>query len=144
MSHKRTRARSLAVQAIYRWQVTGDNVGDIVTDFLTEQAASKFEVDYFRKLVSAVPANLDELDGFISPLLDRNVESVDLVERAVLRLGTYELWKNLEVPYRVVINEYVELAKVFGADQGHKYINGVLDKLAKSLRAIEIKSAGKR
>ena len=144
MSHKRTRARSQAVQAIYRWQVTGDNVGDIVNDFLTEQDNSKFEVDYFRNLVSAVPGNLDELDGFISPLLDRNVESVDLVERAVLRLGTYELWKNLEIPYRVVINEYVELAKIFGADQGHKYINGVLDKLAKSLRAVEVKAAAKR
>jgi len=144
VSHKRTRARSQAVQAIYRWQVTGDNVGDIVNDFLTEQDNSKFEVDYFRNLVSAVPGNLDELDGFISPLLDRNVESVDLVERAVLRLGTYELWKNLEIPYRVVINEYVELAKIFGADQGHKYINGVLDKLAKSLRAVEVKAAAKR
>ena len=144
MSHKRTRSRSLAVQAIYCWQVTGDNVGDIVNDFLTEQDTRKFEVDYFRNLVSAVPANLDELDGFISPLLDRNVESVDLVERAVLRLGTYELWKNLDVPYRVVINEYVELAKVFGADQGHKYINGVLDKSAQSLRAIEVKAARKR
>ncbi len=144
MSRKRTRSRSQAVQAIYRWQVTGDNVGDIVADFLTEQDNSKFEVDYFRSLVSSVPANLDELDGFISPLLDRNIESVDLVERAVLRLGTYELWKNLEVPYRVVINEYVELAKIFGADQGHKYINGVLDKLAKSLRAVEVKAAGKR
>lgn len=144
MSNKRTRARSLAVQAIYRWQVTGDNVGEIVSDFLAEQENGKFEADYFRSLVSAVPAKLDELDAYISPLLDRNIESVDLVERAVLRLGTYELWKNIEVPYRVVINEYVELAKVFGADQGHKYINGVLDKLAKSLRAIEVKATGKR
>jgi len=144
VSNKRTRSRSLAVQAIYRWQVTGDNVGDIVSDFLAEQDHKKFEVDYFRSLVSAVPARLDELDGFISPLLDRNIESVDLVERAVLRLGTYELWKNIEVPYKVVINEYVELAKIFGADQGHKYINGVLDKLAKSLRAIEVKATGKR
>ena len=140
MSRKRTLARSQAVQAIYRWQVTGDNVSDIVNDFLTEQDNGKFDVDYFRSLVSAVPGNLDELDKLISPLLDRNVESVDLVERAILRLGTYELWKNLDVPYRVVINEYVELAKVFGADQGHKYINGVLDNLAKSLRTIEVKA----
>lgn len=73
MSHKRTRSRSLAVQAIYRWQVTGDNVGDIVTDFLTEQDTSKFEVDYFRNLVSAVPANLDELDGFISRLYQKPI-----------------------------------------------------------------------
>ncbi len=144
MSHKRTRARSQAVQAIYRWQVTGDNVSDIVNDFLTDNDNRKFEVDYFRSLVNEVPANLDELDGFISPLLDRNVESVDLVERAVLRLGTYELWKNLQVPYRVVINEYVELAKVFGADQGHRYINGILDKLAKSLRADEVQAAARR
>lgn len=140
MSRQRTRARSQAVQAIYRWQVTGDNVTDIVTDFLTEESNGKLDVAYFRSLVSAVPGNLDELDKLISPLLDRNVESVDLVERAILRLGTYELWKSLDVPYRVVINEYVELAKTFGADQGHKYINGVLDNLAKSLRAIEVKA----
>lgn len=143
MSRKRSLARSHATQAVYQWQVTGENVSDIVNHFLTEQDSSQFEVGYFRELVMGVPQNLDELDEALTPLLDRPVESVDLVERAILRLGAYELAKHPEVPYRVVINEAVELAKTFGADKGHKYINGVLDKLAKSLRALEV-NAGKK
>ena len=143
MSRKRSLARSHATQAVYQWQVTGENVGDIVNHFLSEQDPNQFEVGYFRELVTGVPQNLDELDQALAPLLDRPVESVDLVERAILRLGAYELAKHPEIPYRVVINEAVELAKTFGADKGHKYINGVLDKLAKSLRALEV-GAGKK
>ncbi|WP_457668690.1 transcription antitermination factor NusB [Thiolapillus sp.] len=138
MSKKRSKARSLATQAIYQWQVAGANVGEIVESFLTEHQNSSFQVDYFRDLVSGVPAQVDLLDKHLQPLLDRPVEEVDLVERAILRLGAYELAKHPEVPYRVVINEWVELAKTFGADKGHRYINGVLDKLAHDLRAVEI------
>lgn len=143
MSKKRSLARSHATQAIYQWQVTGDSVTDVINHFLAEQNSKKFEVDYFRDLVNGVTANLDELDNMLTPLLDRAIESVDLVERAVLRLGAYELAKHPEVPYRVIINESVELAKIFGADQGHKYINGVLDKLATKLRAVEVASVRK-
>ncbi|WP_456406356.1 transcription antitermination factor NusB [Thiolapillus sp.] len=138
MSKKRSKARSLATQAIYQWQVAGANVGEIIEGFLTEHQNSSFQVDYFRDLVSGVPGQLDVLDKGLQPLLDRPVEEVDLVERAILRLGAYELLKHPEVPYRVVINEWVELAKTFGADKGHRYINGVLDKLAHELRAVEI------
>ena len=138
MSKKRTKARSFATQAIYQWQVSGDTIGEIVNSFLAEHQNSGFQVEYFRNLVTGVPTNLDTLDQGLTPLLDRPVEEVDLVERAILRLGAYELLKHPEVPYRVVINEWVELAKTFGADQGHRYINGVLDKLAKVLRPVEV------
>lgn len=138
MSKKRSRARRLATQALYQWQVTGDEVGGIVTHFLADNQDLAFETDYFRNLVSGVPAQLDKLDQALSPLLDRPVEEVDLVERAILRLGAFELMMQPDIPYRVVINEAVELAKTFGADMGHKYINGVLDKLAKRVRSVEV------
>ena len=140
MSRKRSRSRRLALQALYQWQVTGDDLGEIINHFLTENRDRKFEVDYFRDLVHGVPARLDELDGALKDHLDRPVEEVDLVERALLRLGTYELLAHPEVPYRVVINEAVELAKTFGAEQSHRYINGVLDKVARQLRPAETAS----
>lgn len=137
MSQKRSQARSHATQALYQWQVTGENVEEIIQHFLIEQDASKFDSGYFRALVNGVTGNLGQLDQALSPLLDRPIEQVDLVERAILRLGAYELAHCLEVPYRVVINESVELAKIYGADQSHKYVNGVLDKLAGKLRQAE-------
>ena len=138
MSRKRSKSRSLATQAIYQWQVTGDNIGEIINGFLAENPGADFQIDYFQDLVRGVTTQLDVLDDGLKPLLDRPVEEVDLVERAILRLGAYELLKHPEVPYRVVINEWVELAKIFGADKGHKYINGVLDKLAQALRPVEV------
>lgn len=140
MSRKRSQARHLAVQAIYQWQMAGQDIHDIVDQFLEEQDLKSFEIAYFQDLLSGVPTNLRELDDLLKPALDRAIESVDPVERAVLRLGVYELRFKTEVPYRVVINEAVELAKVFGAEQGHKYVNGVLDKVAKQVRAVEIKA----
>lgn len=140
MSEKRSQARRHAVQAIYQWQMAGENVGEIVNQFLEEQDLDGFEVPYFQDLLKGVPQHLSELDELLKPALDRAIESVDPVERAVLRLGTFELCYKPEVPYRVVINEAVELAKVFGAEQGHKYVNGVLDQVAKQVRSVEIKA----
>ncbi len=140
MSRKRSQARHLAVQAIYQWQMAGQDVHEIVDQFLEEQDLDSFEIPYFQDLLAGVPVNLRELDELLKPALDRAIESVDPVERAVLRLGVYELRFKPEVPYRVVINEAVELAKVFGAEQGHKYVNGVLDQVAKKVRAAEIKA----
>ena len=137
MSRKRHKARELALQALYQWQVTGQDLGDIVNQFLSGNDIRKFDVAYFQDLFRGVPTHLDELDAQLSPLLDRPVEQVDLVERAVLRLGAYELQHHVEVPFRVVINEAVDLAKSYGAEKGHRYINGVLDKLARSLRPSE-------
>ena len=142
MTGKRSRARHYAVQALYQWQMTGQNVSEIDHQFLAEQDVRTFEVAYFQDLVHGVPANLSALDDQLSPLLDRALASVDPVERAILRLGAYELMRHPEVPYRVAIDEAVELAKVFGAEQGHKYVNGVLDKMAKMVRPSEVGRAG--
>jgi N utilization substance protein B len=133
----RSMARSKALQAIYQWQVAGQSVSDIEAQFLTEEDMAGVEIAYFSLLLHEVPANLHQLDAQITPFLDRAIESVDPVERAVLRLGACELMMHPEVPYRVVINESVELAKIFGAEQGHKYVNGVLDKVARELRPTE-------
>ena len=137
MSRKRSRARHHAVQAIYQWQMTGQNIRDIQAQFLSEQDPKSFEITYFNALLHGVPTHLQELDSRLRPCLDRSIESVDPVERAILRLGAFELIHQPDVPYKVVINEAVELAKVFGAEQGHRYVNGVLDKLAREIRRTE-------
>ncbi len=134
MSRKRSRARSHAVQALYQWQVTGQDIATIVDQFLAAQDPRKFEVSYFRDLVHGVPGQVRRLDEALQPYLDRPMQQVDLVERAILRLAAYEFVQHPEIPYRVVINESVELAKTYGAEQGHRYVNGVLDKLARILR----------
>lgn len=139
MSKKRSKARHFAVQAIYQWQVAGQNIKDIRNQFVAEQNEKGFELAYFESLLHGVPAHLDQLDELLRPYLDRSIESVDPVERAILRLGAFELQYHPEVPYKVIINESVELSKLFGAEQGHKYVNGVLDKLAHQLRESEIK-----
>lgn len=138
MSKKRSKAREFAVQAIYQWQVSGNDIQDIVSQFLQEKKPKTFEADYFQDLLRGVATNLTELDEALTPYIDRDIEQVDLVERAILRMATYELLKHLEIPYRVVINEAVELTKIFGAEQAHKYVNGVIDKLAHKIRAIEV------
>ncbi|MEA3303340.1 MAG: transcription antitermination factor NusB [Pseudomonadota bacterium] len=137
---KRHRARRLALQALYQWQVTGDDLGEISAQFVAENDSDKYDIDYFRDLFQGVPTHLDELDSELQPLVDRDIERVDLVERAALRLGVYELLHHPEVPFRVVINESVELAKIFGADKGHRYVNGVLDKVSKKVRAVEVRA----
>jgi N utilization substance protein B len=138
MSQTRHKARRLATQALYTWQVAGQDLADIEAQYCTDLDMSKIDSEYFHELLHKVPARIEELDEHIAPLLDRGMEEVDGVERAILRLGCYELAYRLDVPYRVVINESVKLAKTFGADQSHKYINGILDGIAKKLRAAEM------
>ena len=144
MSRQRSRSRSLAIQALYQWQMAGQDVAAIINHFMLEQDAKKFDSDYFSELVHGVPARLNELDAALAPCIDRALESVDPVERAILRIGAYELMHRQDIPYRVVINEAVELAKSFGAEAGHKFVNGTLDKAAKSLREVEVKAAGRK
>lgn len=139
MSQTRTMARRCAVQALYQWQVTGQDVEEIYQQFLVERNMSKVNVEMFKELLSGVTKEFDKLDEKIQPYLDRDIAEVDPVERAVLRLGTYELMFKLDVPYRVVINEALEAVKTFGAEHGHRYVNGVLDKVAKDLRQLEVK-----
>ncbi|MCU7904487.1 MAG: transcription antitermination factor NusB [Candidatus Thiodiazotropha sp. (ex Epidulcina cf. delphinae)] len=140
MSEKRRQSRRHAVQAIYQWQMAGQDLADIAEQFFDEQDTDTFEIPYFQDLLRGVPIHLGELDALLKPALDRAIDSVDPVERAILRLGVYELRYKSEVPYRVVINEAVELAKMFGAEQGHKFVNGVLDQVAKQARSVEIKA----
>jgi N utilization substance protein B len=140
MSKKRSKAREFAVQAVYQWQMSGNELADILRQFADEKKPRTYEADYFQDLLRGVVTNLTELDEMLAPLVDREVERIDPVERAILRLGAYELQHHMEIPYRVVINEAVEMAKLFGAEQGHKYVNGVIDKLAQKIRAVEVKA----
>ena len=137
MSKARNRARRLAVQALYEWQMTGTGEAEIKSRFLQDKSDKKLDKDYFQELISGVIDKVNELDETITPMLMRPLAEIDLVEHAILRLSTYELLYRLDIPYRVVINEGVELAKTFGGEQGHKFINSILDKLATSLRAAE-------
>jgi N utilization substance protein B len=137
LSQKKTMARRRALQALYQWQQTGEDIDEIEVQFITGQEMDRVDVEYFKELIHAVPRYLEEIDGYLAPRLDRDVEAVDCVERAILRIGVYELKYRLEIPYRVVINEAIESAKAFGSEKGHRYVNGVLDKVAAELRATE-------
>ena len=137
----RVKARQNTVQALYEWFMTGKDVKDILTEFENdERKLAKTDVEYFKELFKGVAKHLDKLDKHIEDLIDRPVKELDAIERAILHIGCYELEHHLELPWRVVVNESVELAKVFGAEESHKYINGVLDKVARQLRATEIKN----
>jgi len=136
----RSNARKKVLQALYQWDLSGNEINDIEVQFHDEQNMEKVDLEYFHELLHGIPAQVDELDALILPLLDRNEEHLDPVERAILRLGTYELKHRPDVPFAVVIGEGIQLSRTFGADQSHKYINGVLDKLAKQLRPGEVKS----
>ena len=138
MSRARHLARKRAVQALYMWQMTGEDVSDIEAQFLTEHDMKNVDLKYFKELLHQVPAHVQELDDHISPLLDRPFNELDPVECAIMRLGVYEFQHRIDIPYRVVINEAVELAKIFGAEEGHKYVNSILDKVAKKIRSIEV------
>jgi N utilization substance protein B len=138
-SHRaRSLARRCVVQALYQWQLTNHDTSAIDAQFLVEETEGAVDRRYFDTLLGEVIRNVDDLDQLLTPLLDRPLQDVDPVERAVLRLGACELRFHPEIPFRVVINESVEIAKLFGAHHGHKYVNGILDRLAEKLRAEEI------
>lgn len=131
----------MAVQALYSWQMADMPLSDIEAQFRTDNDFSKVDGAYFHELLTGVPRNLTELDGYLDGVLDRPVKDVDPIELAVLRIGVYELSKRIDVPYKVVINEGIEMAKIFGATDGHKYVNGILDKLAPRLRSVEVNAS---
>ena len=136
----RQKARSLAVQALYSWQMAGQSLNEIEAQFRTDNDFSDVDGAYFHEILHGVPRLKAELDEAVQPCLDRPLEEVDPVELAILRLSAYELRNRVDVPYRVVINEGIELAKVYGATDGHKFVNGVLDKLAPRLRGAEVRA----
>lgn len=141
MISARTRARRYAVQALYQWQLTGQEIAAIVEQFGLEHDMRDEACEYFDELARGVVLYREELDDHLAPLLERGLEEVDPVERAIVRLGAFELAHRPDIPYRVVINEAVELAKTFGAEHGHRFVNGVMDRLAAQLRAIEVQAA---
>ncbi len=134
---QRRKARRVILQAVYQWIMTQDSPKDIAKQY-REETEGKVDWDYFGEIFVEIPAQVIQLNEFLELVIDRQLKALDPLEKALLYLGTYELAYRIDVPYRVVINECVELAKVFGATDGHKYINGVLDKLAKTLRAVEL------
>jgi N utilization substance protein B len=143
-AHERARARRYAMQALYQWDLSGTDLPLIRRQFLETEDFSKADTNYFIELLSEAPKKVDIIDENIAKYIDRPSEQLDPVERAVLRLATYELLYRLDIPYKVSINEAVQLTKKFGAEQGHAFVNGVLDKLAHKLRAVECKKAGKQ
>lgn len=133
---QRRKARRLIVQALYQNLLSGASTREIEEQF-REEHTGKIDWDYFAEIFAGIVSRRDELDAQLAPLLDREISALDPIEQAVLYLGAYEFANRIDVPYRVVINECVDLAKVFGATDGHKYINGVLDKMALTLRPLE-------
>ena len=141
LAAERRKARHYATQALYQWTMAGASLTDIEAEFRTEYDFSHVDLEYFQALLHGVPAQVDELESVFEPLLDRKLSDLDPIERTLLRMGTFELRERLDVPYKVVINEAVALAKKFGATDSHKYINGVLDKAARELREAEVAAA---
>ena len=130
----RRKARELTVQAVYSWQISQNSVNDIEVNFITDNSKRRFDIEYFQQLLRGVTNSVAELDLAISPHVDRPLDDIDQVEKAILRVAIFELSDCQDVPYRVVINEAIELAKLFAADDSHKFVNGVLDKAVKLIR----------
>jgi transcription antitermination protein NusB len=135
----RSRARRRALQALYAWQMSGSSMTAVIDQFRHEQDMEVADLEYFEDLLRGVEKHVAELDEALKPYIDREVAQIDPIERAALRLAAYELKFRPDVPYRVIINEAIEVTKRFGADHGHSYVNGVLDKLAAQLRVVEKK-----
>lgn len=140
----RSHSRAAAVQALYQALVNGQELAADALDFVTAENSDKMDKKYFTILVDGVAKEIDTLDAELAFAVDRNLSEIDPVESSVLRLAVYEFMHRPEVPYRVVLNEAVELAKSFGGEKGHKYVNGVLDKMGSKLRAVEYKASKAR
>ncbi len=133
----RHRARELAMQGVYQWRVSGSDASEIEKHLLGEKNLGRYDKAMYTRLLHGVLSGHEALETLLSPHLDRSLDELSTVEFSVLLLAAFELSQQLEVPYKVVINEAVELAKTFGGTDGHKYVNGVLDKLAPKVRAVE-------
>lgn len=137
----RSRARRRALQAIYAWQLSGQNIAQVIAQFRTEQDMEIADLEYFEDLLRGVDGNLAKIDEELRRFVDRDIAQIDPIERGVLRLAAYELLFRIDVPYRVVLNEAIETTKRFGADHGHSYVNGVLDRAAAQWREPEVSAA---
>ncbi|HSS46308.1 MAG TPA: transcription antitermination factor NusB [Burkholderiales bacterium] len=136
----RRRSREFALQALYQWQLGGDSADVLEQQLREAKGFDKLDSAYFAELLRGVISTARELEKRLKPHLDRPTKELSPIEHGILLLAAYELVHRPEVPYKVVINEAVELAKSFGGTDGHKYVNGVLDKLAAEVRALEVKA----
>ncbi len=134
----RTQSRRVALQALYQWQLNADEPAVITRQFSESGQLSNLDLPLFNDLFSQVVNQVEQLDELISPVLDRSITRIDPIEKTIMRIGAYELQAKPEIPYKVIINECVELAKRFGAEDSHKYVNGILDKLAQQIRSVEV------
>ena len=140
LAAQRRKARHYGVQALYKWHMVGDDPESIVLEFFNDYDFLNTDVDYFATLLHSIPSQVSELETILEPILDRKLDELDPIERTLLRLGTFELQNRPDIPYKVVISESVSLAKKFGATESHKYVNGVLDQVARVLRSDELVS----
>jgi N utilization substance protein B len=140
-ANARRQARTYALQALYQWQMAAHPLNEIEAQFRSQFDFSNTDLEYFHELLHEIPAQLSDVQNAFIPHLDRKIEELDPIELSVLRIGGYELLKRIDVPYKVAINESVNLTKKFGATDGHKYINGILDKVARDLRKVEIEKS---
>ena len=138
LAAQRRRARHYALQALYQWTMTQNSLVDIEAEFRIDNDFTHVDGEYFNVVINGVASSVSELEALFAPRLDRALEDLDPIERNLLRLGTFELRERIDVPYKVVINEAVALAKKFGATDSYRYINGVLDQIARELRAVEV------
>lgn len=136
-SKQRRRARNFAIQAIYQWQMAGGELAKIKAQFMTQNDYLKVDWDFFQDLIEHVLKNVNDLDALVAPYVDRGEDSIQSLEKAIMRLAAAELQFRPDVPFKVVLDEYVNLTEEYGAEDGHKFVNGVLDKLAQKLRATE-------
>jgi transcription antitermination protein NusB len=135
----RRMARHYAMQALYQWKMAGANISAIEAEFRTDNDMTNVDVDYFHDILHGVPKHLSDIEAAFGPfLIERAQHELDAITRALLQMSTYELVHRIDVPYKVVINEAVSLAKKFGAEDSHKFINGVLDKTAAVVRVAEV------
>ncbi len=124
-------ARRNAVQALYQWDITGQDASNINSNFIHDERLKGRYREYFEKLIKDIPQNIKKIDGVIAAHADRPVEKLDPLEKSILRIGTYEILFQIDVPHSVVVNEAIEIAKLFCSDHSYKYVNGVLDKVVK-------------
>ncbi|CAL4324577.1 Transcription antitermination protein NusB [Buchnera aphidicola (Eriosoma grossulariae)] len=131
----RRKAREKAIQALYAWQTSGNSIKKIASQFLEDQNMNNVDLEYFNNLITGVSTDYKYIDNTIEPYLSRTPNQLDPIEKTILRIAFYELLKRKDIPYKVSINESIELAKIFGSKDSHKFINGVLDKAAIKIRS---------
>ena len=130
-------ARRAVIQALYQWEMTQQSRLEIEKYFLSDDSLKKSDTEYFHELIREIPRLVEDIDSSLSPYIDRNIALVDPIERAVLRLAAYELLHHQEIPYRVILNEAIELSRTFGSENSYRFVNGILDKLGADIRSIE-------